>query len=134
MRWTLPGTAIVALTAAATIGPLATGLAGVLGLAGSLTHELVHYAVAVAAGETNVALGWDAIGPYVAYGDPGDPLNPVVQLAPPAVALAGLAALTLTTSFPDVTPTSLYAASFLTGLHSLSPTDYQPLLQGDTGV
>jgi len=113
-----------AVAAVFMVGPWLAAGAAVLGLLGSILHEGLHYVAALASGAENVEVGWDAIGPYVAY---DGEMQPAVQLAPPVTALALAAWVAATTPFPDISPESVLIAGFLLGLHSLSPTDYQPL-------
>lgn len=106
------------------LGPSLAAAAAVVGLLGATLHEIVHYTAAVAVGASNIDIGWDATGPYVAYD--GD-MNPVIQLSPPLSAILLAVWLTATTPFPNTSTPSVLAASFLLGLHSLSPTDYEPV-------
>ncbi|MGB9966109.1 hypothetical protein [Halobacterium hubeiense] len=116
--------AALGITAVVVLGPVLAALAAVLGLLGSILHEALHYIAAVAVGVDDVTVGWDAIGPYVEY---AGEMRATIQLAPALVAFTLAAWLTVTTGFPSGTTSSVLVGSFLLGLHSLSPTDYQPL-------
>lgn len=124
MRATVFAATALAVIAVVLFGPVLAAAAAALGLIASALHEAIHYVTAVAVGAQNVDLGWDAVGPYVAY---DGAVRPVVHLAPPFAALVLAVWLTATTAFPDTSSSSVLVASFLIGLHSLSPTDYAPL-------
>lgn len=112
-------------------GPLAPLLTGVFGLVGFAMHETAHYLVAVLRGYGNINWGWDAIGPYIEYGQEGE-VDPAVHLAPAWIGLCFAAALLVTGPLPSVRSIQTPALVAFFVVLMVSPADWRDVLSRST--
>lgn len=132
MNWRLVVGAVVATLGISVFwGALAALLTGVFGLVGAAVHEATHYLMAKLRGYDDINWGWDAVGPYIEYGQHGE-VDPIVHLAPAWVGLCFVTGLVLTGPVPSLRSVQTPALVAFFGILMVSPADWRDVLSRST--
>jgi len=132
MNWRLvAGATAATLSISFLWSPLAALLTGAFGVLGFAIHETAHYLLAVLRGYDDIKWGWDAVGPYIEYGQAGE-VDPVVHLAPAWLGVCFVTMLVLTGPLPPLnSPQTPAFVAFFTVLMA-SPADWRDVLSRST--